>query len=60
MRANFDVKLWYIFKNLGLSLEDIEQLYTAKKLRKSQSPATESYHRVSSIANLKATPSIIL
>ena len=56
----FTLKHLFIFKNLGLSLEEIEMLYTGKQVQKSQLPATESYHRVSSIANLKATPSIIL
>ena len=56
----FTLKHFFFFKNLGLSLEEIEMLYTGKQVQKSQLPATESYHRVSSIANLKATPSIIL
>ena len=45
----------------GMSLEDIEKLYTGMPIvRRTTLPTIESYHRVSSIANLKPTPSIIL
>ena len=49
----------------GLSLEEIETLYTGVPMREaredlSQIAKSQSYRRVSSIANLKPTPSIIL
>ena len=49
----------------GLSLEEIETLYTGVPMREaredlSQIAKSQCYRRVSSIANLKPTPSIIL
>jgi hypothetical protein len=46
----------------GKSLEEIERLFIGEKHIQPEDsvPASESYHRVSSIANLKATPSQFL
>ena len=52
--------IFFVPETRGLSLEEIEILYTGKPIRRAQLSPIESYHRVSSIANLKATPSIIL
>ncbi len=51
--------IFFVPETQGKSLEDIERLYMGQPLTDTV-PPSESYHRVSSIANLKATPSQIL